>query len=106
MRGLATIIQQSQCLSSASLTIYVQTRSFAAVLFRRIAQKTRKVPGSSESRDLFLTLQEGQQIAIRTKLLECLAKESVGHVRNKIGDAIAEVARQYTDERMCNVQEE
>ncbi|KAL8882256.1 MAG: hypothetical protein Q9198_000720 [Flavoplaca austrocitrina] len=73
-------------------------RSFAAVLFRRIATKTRKVPGSEESKDLFSTLQPPHKEAIRQKLLECLQNESLPHVRHKIGDAVAEIARQYSDE--------
>lgn len=77
---------------------FLKTRSFAAVLFRRIATKTRKISGSDESKELFLALQEAQRVAIRQKLLECLQNESLSQTRHKIGDAIAEVARQYTDE--------
>lgn len=77
---------------------FVQTRSLAAVLFRRIATKTRKLPGSEESKELFLTLQQPQKIAIRQKLLECLQNEIIPQVRHKIGDAVAEVARQYADD--------
>ncbi|KAJ9297737.1 hypothetical protein DTO271G3_3958 [Paecilomyces variotii] len=73
------------------------TRSFAAVLFRRISTKTSKDPRTNESKELFSTLTDEQRIAIRTKLVACLSRESVSDVRNKIGDAIAEVARQYTD---------
>lgn len=73
-------------------------RSFSAVLFRRIATKTRKDPVKNESKDTFLTLQQLQKLAIREKLLESLGHESVSQVRHKIGDAVAEVARQYTDE--------
>ncbi|KAL8690553.1 MAG: hypothetical protein Q9218_004030 [Villophora microphyllina] len=73
-------------------------RSFAAVLFRRIATKTRKVFDSDESKDLFITLQHAQKEAIRQKLLEALQSESLPHVRHKIGDAVAEVARQYCDQ--------
>jgi len=36
--------------------------------------------------------------AIRAKLLECLASETVSTVRGKIADAVAELARQHTDE--------
>lgn len=75
-------------------------RSFAAVLFRRIATKTRKVAGSNESKELFLSLQPDEQVAIRAKLLECLAAESLAQTRNKVGDAVAEVARQLTEESM------
>lgn len=79
-------------------TPFVQTRSFAAVLFRRIATKTRKLPGTDESKELFLTLLQPQKIAIRQKLLECLQNETLPQVRHKIGDAVAEVARQYADD--------
>ncbi|KAL8745058.1 MAG: hypothetical protein Q9190_002770 [Brigantiaea leucoxantha] len=74
------------------------TRSFAALLFRRIASKPRKVPGFEGSKELFLTLQQPQKQAIRQKLLECLQRETLSDVRHKIGDAVAEVARQYTDD--------
>ncbi|KAI9822390.1 MAG: hypothetical protein M1827_000109 [Pycnora praestabilis] len=74
------------------------TRSFAAVLFRRIATKTRKDPNTDESKELFLTLQQPQKVAIRGKLLQCLESESLPHVRHKIGDAVAEIARQYSDD--------
>lgn len=92
---------RSSCTSCRQrrLTVaFVQTRSFAAVLFRRIATKTRKLPGSEESKELFLTLQQPQKIAIRQKLLECLQNETQPKVRHKIGDAVAEVARQYADD--------
>lgn len=39
-------------------------------------------------------------MAIREKLLACLSSESLPDVRKKIGDAVAEVARQYTDNGM------
>ena len=78
------------------------TRSFAAVLFRRIATKTRKLPGTDESKELFLTLQGAQKVEIRNGLLRCLQDETVPHVRNKIGDAVAEVARQYSDEGLSS----
>lgn len=63
-----------------------------------MATKTRKLPGSEESKELFLTLQQPQKIAIRQKLLECLQNETLPKVRHKIGDAVAEVARQYADD--------
>lgn len=75
-----------------------QSRSFAAVLFRRVATKTRKAPGSEETKDLFTTLSQPHKDAIRQKLLECLQNETLPHVRHKIGDAVAELARQYGDE--------
>ena len=47
--------------------------------------------------ELFLSLGQDQRAAIRQKLLACFPDEQLPHVRNKIGDAIAELARQYTD---------
>jgi hypothetical protein len=38
-----------------------------------------------------------QRVVIREKLVGCLSSEQLPDVRNKIGDAIAEIARQYTD---------
>jgi hypothetical protein len=74
-----------------------QARSFAAVLFRKQASKSRKNLATNESKDLFFTLSNEAKVAIRQQLLQCLATEQLSHVRNKIGDAIAEIARQYTD---------
>lgn len=75
-----------------------QIRSFAAVLFRKIASRGRKDPSSSQSVDLFLTLRQEEREAIRAKLLQCLGSETQPTVRNKIGDAVAELARQHTEE--------
>lgn len=72
-------------------------RASAAVIFRRVASKARKDPASNDSKELFLTLPNDAKIPIRSGLLQCLATEQVPHVRNKVGDAIAEIARQYTD---------
>ncbi|RSL65738.1 hypothetical protein CEP53_003574 [Fusarium sp. AF-6] len=72
------------------------TRSFAAVIFRRISSKTRKIE-SGDNVDLFLSLAKDQAAVIRQKLLETLAAESERLIRNKISDAVAEVARQYTE---------
>jgi len=47
---------------------------------------------------LFLTLQAPEREAIRAKLLQCLANEADNSVRSKVGDAVAELARQHTDE--------
>jgi hypothetical protein len=63
-----------------------------------MSTKSRKLPTSAEPRELFMTLQQAQQVAIRSKLLQCLQSETVPHVRNKIGDAVAEIARQYADD--------
>ncbi|KJZ76203.1 hypothetical protein HIM_04285 [Hirsutella minnesotensis 3608] len=72
------------------------TRSYAAVIFRRISSKTRKIE-SGENVDMFCSLSEDQATVIRQKLLETLATETDRTVRNKISDAVAEVARQYTE---------
>ena len=85
-------------LADATTMVYFQTRSFAAVLFRRIATKNRKDAATQQSRELFMTLPQPQRTAIRAPLLESLAKEPITMVRNKIGDAVAEIARQYTDD--------
>ncbi|KAL7927296.1 armadillo-type protein [Trichoderma austrokoningii] len=71
-------------------------RSFAAVIFRRIASKTRKAEAGNNV-DLFYSLPKDQAVVIRQKLLETLGSEADRAVRNKISDAVAEVARQYTD---------
>jgi hypothetical protein len=67
------------------------------VLFRRQSSKPRKAP-SGQTSDLFLTLQDAEREAIRAKLLGCLSKETDNSVRSKVGDAVAELARQHTDE--------
>lgn len=73
-------------------------RTFAGILFRRISSKTRKDPNSSETAELFLSLPQQQKIAIQEKLLQALQSETLSNVRHKIGDAVAEIARQYSDE--------
>ena len=75
-----------------------QTRSFAAVLFRRVSTRTRKDPNSEYSKEIFLTIPEPQRNAIREKLLQALGAENPPQVRNKISDAVAEIARQYSEE--------
>jgi len=77
-----------------------QTRTFAAVLFRRMATKNQKLPNSAEPRELFLSLSQPQKIAIRGKLLLCLQNEGISVVRHKVGDAVAEIARQYAEDGM------
>lgn len=74
----------------------LQTRSFAAVIFRRIASKSRKLDNNTTV-ELFLALPKAQGYAIRQKLLEALSAEKTNVVRNKIGDAVAEIAREYSD---------
>lgn len=76
---------------------HLQTRAFSAVLFRRIATKTRKDPATGEAKEVFLSLPNEQRVVIREKLVTCLTSESVIDVRKKVGDAVAEIARQYTD---------
>ena len=66
------------------------------MIFRKIASKSRKLP-NDENVEIFLTLQQEQAHVIRSKLLEALASESINSVRNKIADAVAEIARQYAD---------
>lgn len=73
-----------------------QVRSFAAVIFRRIASKTRKNE-KGETVDIFVSLPKDQGGVIRQKLLEILTTETERAVRNKISDAVAEVARQYME---------
>ncbi|KAK3313938.1 armadillo-type protein [Apodospora peruviana] len=71
-------------------------RSYAAVIFRRIATKTRKTP-TSDNTDMFISLNADHALMIRAKLLETLVAETERPVRNKISDAVAEIARQYSD---------
>ncbi|KAF3907148.1 Importin-5 [Orbilia brochopaga] len=88
MLGLADTIRTSED---------ANTRSFAAVLFRRMAGKTVKKP---EPRDLFISIDQNTQQTVQGHLIRCFGEEANPHVRNKIGDAIADVARQiYDDER-------
>ncbi|KAF2252589.1 ARM repeat-containing protein [Trematosphaeria pertusa] len=75
------------------------TRTFAAVIFRRQSSKPKKT-AQGQTADLFLTLAEAEREAIRAKLLQCLAKESDPSVRGKVADAVAELARQHTDENV------
>ncbi|KAF7876501.1 hypothetical protein EAF04_001591 [Stromatinia cepivora] len=74
----------------------ISTRSFAAVIFRRIASKSRKTDDNN-SIELFLTIPKQEAYAIRQKLIEALGLEKSNPVRNKIGDAVAEIAREYSD---------
>ncbi|KAB8292948.1 hypothetical protein EYC80_007312 [Monilinia laxa] len=72
------------------------TRSFAAVIFRRIASKSRKIDDNNTI-ELFLAIPKQQAYVIRQKLIEALGLEKSNSVRNKIGDAVAEIAREYSD---------
>jgi oligoendopeptidase F len=71
-------------------------RSFAAVIFRRIASKTRKTD-SGTTVDMFFSIAKDQAVAIRQRLLVTLGEEPDRAVRNKISYAVAEVARQYIE---------
>lgn len=66
------------------------------MLFRKVATKNRKI--GDEPQELFLTLPQQQKEVIRQKLLECLQSEPEKQVRHKIGDAVAEIAREYSDQ--------
>jgi hypothetical protein len=55
---------------------------------------------TNEAKELFSTLNREQKLIIRQKLVACLTNESANDVRRKIGDAVAEIARQYTDNGM------
>lgn len=88
---LMGLVEQIQAPNSDSAI-----RRFAALIFRRIATKTKKIP-NGEMVDLFLGLESESALIIRQKLLETLAQEQDTSVRNKISDAVAEVARQYSD---------
>ncbi|KAF3080795.1 hypothetical protein TWF569_003879 [Orbilia oligospora] len=90
MYGLAS-------LSTVRTNSNPSSRSFAAVLFRRMASKTVKKP---EPRDLFISIDRDTQQQVQNILIQCFADETDHQVRNKIGDAIADIARQiYDDER-------
>lgn len=60
----------------------------------------RKLPNDSTV-ETFLSLEQTQGYVIRQKLLEALGSETTNPVRNKIGDAVAEIAREYSDASMC-----
>lgn len=62
-----------------------------------MAMKQTRIGPDTEFRELFFTFSPDQRIVIRQKLLEALTKETVAPVRNKVGDAVAEIATQYTD---------
>lgn len=68
-------------------------------MFRKMSTKTRRAAGEdSDSKEQFLLLQPQQKDVIRHKLLECFQAETLPHVRHKISDAVAEIARQYADD--------
>jgi hypothetical protein len=51
--------------------------------------------------ETFLSLASNDGYIIRQKLLEALGTETTNSVRNKIGDAVAEIAREYSDNSTC-----
>jgi hypothetical protein len=61
-----------------------------------MAVKSRKNNVGEGTQDLFFSLQSQVREAIRNTLVEALLGEQDEGVRHKIGDAIAEVARQYS----------
>lgn len=77
-------------------------RAFAAVLFRRMSCRSTKDTASGETKEVFQLLPAPQRAEIRSKLLLAHAQEQKAHVRHKIGDAIAELARQYTDDEIVD----
>ena len=52
------------------------TRSFAAVLFRRIATRAAKDDASGTSKEVFLRLPHETKVTIRAKLLQSYANET------------------------------
>ncbi|KAF4549784.1 Importin subunit beta-3-like protein [Elsinoe fawcettii] len=87
LMGLVEQLRNSQDLGA---------RSYSAVLFRRLSTRTHK-DATGANKELFLTLKQEERNTIRARLLECLSTEQTDSVRHKIGDAIAEIARQYVD---------
>lgn len=52
---------------------------------------------SGEMPELFLSLQKAQRDVIRAELLQCFLAETDKATRDKVSDAIAEIARQYVE---------
>ncbi|CAG8558443.1 24474_t:CDS:10, partial [Racocetra persica] len=69
----------------------IHDRSFAFVLFRRIAFKT--VPGQDAT--IWARLQEESRLAIKNELLMSLSVERENTVRHKVCDAISEVTKNF-----------
>jgi hypothetical protein len=72
-----------------------QGRSFSAVLFRRLASKTQT--RTDEPQELYIGCSPSVKTYIRSTLLQGFAQETDNTARKKIGDAVAEVARQLAD---------
>lgn len=70
------------------------SRSFAAVLFRRIASKSSP---KQPAKTILMTLQPGTRNIIKSNLLTSFKEESKDPVRHKVADAIAEVGRYTVD---------
>ncbi|KAI1000584.1 Importin subunit beta-3 [Podosphaera aphanis] len=74
-------------------------RSFASVIFRRTASRPRKLP-NEQSIELCISLSQEQGNFIKQKLLAALGLETEPSVRNKIADAVAELAKHYSNAKM------
>jgi len=69
-----------------------------------MATRSKKDVEGDSTQDLFYSLDPAARNAIRAKVLEALVTEQDASARNKMGDAVAEIARQYAAEgesRMC-----
>lgn len=65
-----------------------------------MATKQAKVPPEGESKELYISFPEAVQATIKGILLQALAEEQDASARNKLGDAVAELARQHVDDGM------
>ena len=63
-----------------------------------MATRSKKDADGDSTQDLFYSLDPAARNAIRAKLLEALVTEQDASTRNKMGDAVAEIARQYAAE--------
>lgn len=68
------------------------------MLFRKMAGKA--VTKDGKTVELFLDAKPGVQEYIKGLILQCFAQEPSSNVRHKIGDAIAELARQIIENGM------
>lgn len=67
-------------------------RSFAAVLFRRLASKSSP---QDATKTIYSVLRSSPRSQIKQNLLEAFRSESSDPIRHKISDAVAEIGR-YT----------
>lgn len=88
---LLTFLAEQACTGQTEVL-----RSFAAVLFRRIAIKSPKVSTKFTDRNIGIISEEAR-FQIREILLKGFINESSNQVRHKLSDAIAEVAKEYTE---------